>query len=242
VEATARESLGELDEAAAVLSSVVAQHPACGPALLRLTTLELSPARVAEESIEHAASLDEAAGRLAADEASMGSNATSARAGWPPLPPLWPFEAILALRKGDADGAASAIDLANPEPPRDLVERLQAFSARDFVAAGLGLRPKRKPGLLLGIMGRVRRLLAGPRSHVVLELVACVPEAWLPVLDAHLATQPEDHRMRLLEAQLHLLDGDFDEALADAETVVRGAGASPIAHIAGRLVVTIRNG
>ncbi len=228
-EASACENAGNLKEASSVLASILDHDRACVPALLRTVLLELVPGREAaavERSRERAAFLLRLAKRLAREEREEGERAHTLRRGWGPVPVLWPFEALLASRRGDGDEARSLIGEPNED---DLASVLAAETARALVR-GEGSRLRSDP-----VAALVDRALATVENHWVPELAAAAPEVWCPTLEAWLERAPDRHRLRLILAATLATTGAAERAASEAKIVLDTAENEAIRKVASRM-------
>jgi hypothetical protein len=164
-EASALESFGKFRDAAQVISSIIDQDRWCIPAILRQALFELAPTFGAEErgdvtegAIDRASFLLRSAQRMRQEESEEGARAVVRRRGWFPIPPLWPIEALIAVRQGDTEKALAILE-AEESAISEPIDRIAAATTRGLAA------PSPTSEALLACMAEVVALLETPWLH-----------------------------------------------------------------------------
>ena len=239
-EASALENAGQIGDAKLALSMIIEQDRACVPALLRLALLELSPMtppdaalQVPEKSLEKAGFLIRSVSRLLEEEKTEAERAICWRRGWSPIADLTPFEAMLAVRRGEPEHAQELLhEQARTSDPLGV---LLALTVSELISDEPRLDP------LLEAFGAHSGSFETPSNHVVTEAVLAAPEVWSPVLSAWLNDHARDHRTRLISAYLESRLGNLEQARAAAELVSIDAPNEEMRQVATRFIRVIQS-
>lgn len=235
-QATALENLGNFAEATICLDNVLGQDQTCGPALLRIATISLSPLlsngdtdSVSPKMLERSAFMLRRAKRLRQEEIAEGSAASSARQGWPSLPELVAVEALVELRHGRRETALELLKATRTSIERSAYSDIVETTAWTMVDGGPDARDR-----LDELCDVVDADLQGPGNHTVQEIAFAVPELWIPLLEGWVDRTPEKDRLRFLLATLLEASGDLSAALNHAKSVATASTAVPLRQLAAR--------
>ncbi len=158
---------------------------------------------------ERAAYLLRSAQRLRTEERAEGQRAISSRRGWPALPDLRPFEALLAVRQGDPSTAATILERACSTPDSPLLHRAVEATVRVEIGEPSGKQE------LLAVAAKVEEALARPGNPEIVELSYVAPANWCRALSAVLRDDPARRRTRCLLASIHETCGDLPAAIEE---------------------------